>query len=108
MLWNGNALMLFAHFHTTNSILSIAADLRLLSRHLVGVPKEKRPPMTMRDGASELPHSNEWCDHSQGCTPRRPTARRMQVAYFKVGFPTEFQRLVVTGVCVHPQWKKQI
>jgi hypothetical protein len=60
MLWNGNALMLFAHFHTTNSILSIATDLRLLSRHVVGVPMEKRPTLTMRDRASELPHSNEW------------------------------------------------
>jgi hypothetical protein len=100
--------MLFALFHTTNSILSIAADLRLLSRHVVGVPMDNRNPMTMRDGASELPHSIEWCDHSQGGTPRRPTARRKQVADFKVGFPTEIQRLGVTGVCVHPQWKQLI
>jgi uncharacterized protein YyaL (SSP411 family) len=38
MLCNWNALMLFAIFLTINSVLSHAAELRLASRHVVGVP----------------------------------------------------------------------
>jgi hypothetical protein len=98
MLWKGTALMRFAHFPTINSILSNASDLRLQSRHVVGVPMENRPPMTRGDGASELPHSKESCDHSQGGTPRTPTARGPAVADFKDGSPTELQRLGVKGV----------
>jgi hypothetical protein len=64
MLWKGTALMRFAQFPTINSIVSNTADLRLHSRHLVGVPMENRPPMTRLDGASELPHSSERCDQS--------------------------------------------
>jgi hypothetical protein len=56
MLWKGNALMRFAHFSSTNSIRSNAAELRLQSRHVAGVPMENRPPMTRRDWASEIPH----------------------------------------------------
>jgi hypothetical protein len=59
MLWKGNALMRFAPFPIINSILSNAAELRLQSRHVVGFPMENRPPMTRRDGASELPYMNE-------------------------------------------------
>jgi hypothetical protein len=56
MLWKGNTIMRFAHFTTINSVLSNAPELRLQSRHVVGVPMENRPPMTRRDGASEVPH----------------------------------------------------
>jgi hypothetical protein len=59
MLWMSNALMRFAHFHTINADLSSAGEVRRQSRLIVGVPMENRPPMTGRDGASELPLSNE-------------------------------------------------
>jgi hypothetical protein len=59
MLWKGNALKRYAHFPTMNSVNSNAAELRLYSRHGVGVPMEIRPTMTRRDEASELQHSNE-------------------------------------------------
>jgi hypothetical protein len=59
MLWKWTAVMRFAHFPTINSVLSNAAELRLQSRHVVGLPMEIRRVMTRRDGASELPHSNE-------------------------------------------------
>jgi hypothetical protein len=90
--------MRVAPFPTINSILTNAAELRLKSRHIVGVPMENRSPMTRLDVASELPHSNEGCDQSQGGTPRTPTARGPAVADFKDGSPTEVQRHGVTGV----------
>jgi hypothetical protein len=98
MLWKGTVLMLFATFSTINSILSNGAELRFQSRHVVAVTMENRPPVTRRDGASELPHSNEGCDYSQGGTPRTPTARGAAVADFKFGSPTQLQRLGVTDV----------
>jgi hypothetical protein len=98
MLWKWNALMRFTHFPTINSVLSNAADLRQLSRHVVGVPMENRPPMTRRDVASVLPRSNEGCDSPQGGTPRTPQARGPSVAVFKNGSPTELERRGVTGV----------
>jgi hypothetical protein len=64
--------MRFASFPTINSVLSNVADLRQYSLNLVGVYMENRSPMTRRDGASELPQSNEGCDPPQGgkhCTP---------------------------------------
>jgi hypothetical protein len=98
MLWNWNALMRFAHFPTINSILSNASELRLQSRHVCLLPMENRPPMTRRDEAFELPHSNEGCDQSQGGTPRTATARGPTVADYKNGSSTELQRLGLTGV----------
>jgi hypothetical protein len=98
MLWKGTALKRFTHFPTINSVLSNAAELRLQSHHVVGVPMENRHPMTRRDGASELPHSNEGCDQSQGGTPRTPKARGPAIADFIEGSPTEPKRLDVTGV----------
>jgi hypothetical protein len=56
MLWKGTALIRFAHFPTINPVLSNAAQLRLQSCHVVGIPMEKRPPMKERDVGSE--HSN--------------------------------------------------
>jgi hypothetical protein len=88
MLWKGNALMRFAPFPTINSILSNGAEFRLQSQHVVGVLMENRAPTTRRDGASELPHSNEVCDQSQGGTPRTPKSRGPTVADFKDSFPT--------------------
>jgi hypothetical protein len=38
MLWKGTALISFANFPTINSVLSNAAELRLVSRHVVGFP----------------------------------------------------------------------
>jgi hypothetical protein len=64
MLWKGTAQMRFANFPTINLIICNASELRLQSRHVVGVPIKNRPTMTRRDGASELPHSNEGCDQS--------------------------------------------
>jgi hypothetical protein len=52
MLWKGNALMRFVHFPTINSIISNSVELRLQSRHVVGVPMEKRYTMTERDVVS--------------------------------------------------------
>jgi hypothetical protein len=98
MGWKGKALMRFAHFPTINSIISNAAELRLQSRHVVGVPIENRHTMTRRDVVSELPHSNDECDQSQGGTPRTPKARGPAVADFIDGSPTEPYRLGVTGV----------
>jgi hypothetical protein len=98
MLWKGTALLRFAHFPTTISILSNVAVFRLQSLHVVGVLLENRSPMTRRDGASELPQSNEGCDQSQGGKPRTPTAGLPAVADFKDVSPTELQRLGVTGV----------
>jgi hypothetical protein len=90
--------MQLARFPTINSILSNGAELRLQSIHVVSVPIKSRTPMTWREVASELPHSNDGGDHSQGGTPRTPTARGPAVANFKDGSPTELQRLGVTGV----------
>jgi hypothetical protein len=54
VLWKGKALKRFAPFPTLSSVSSNAAELRLQSHHVVGSPMENRPPMTRRDGASEL------------------------------------------------------
>jgi hypothetical protein len=59
MLWAGTSLMRFAHFPTINFVLSNAAELRLQSNHVVGVPVKNRTQMTRRDLASELPNLNE-------------------------------------------------
>jgi hypothetical protein len=56
MLWKWTTLLRFAHFPTINSVLSIAPELRLQSRHVVGLPMENRPTMTRRVGASDIPH----------------------------------------------------
>jgi hypothetical protein len=90
--------MQFARFPTINSILSNGAELRPQSIHVVGIPMQNRTTMTKRDGASELPHSNEWGDKSQDCMPRTPTARGPAVAAFEDGTPTGLKRLGVTGV----------
>jgi hypothetical protein len=60
--------------------------------------------MTKRDGASELPYSNEVCDPIQGGTPRKPTDRRTAVAEFRVGYPTELNRRGFSGFGAHTQW----
>jgi hypothetical protein len=83
MLWKGTALMRFALFTTINSVLSNAAELRLKTHHVVVVPMENRHIMTRRDGASEHPNLNEWCDYPQGGTPRTPPARGPAVAESK-------------------------
>jgi hypothetical protein len=72
----------FAHFPTTNSILSIAAELRMHSRHVVGVPMDNRTPMTRPDGAPELLHSKEWCDQSRvvGLARQRPESRQTLIS----------------------------
>jgi hypothetical protein len=98
MLWKGNALMWFEHFPSINSILSNAAELRLQTRHVVGVPMEKPAHMTERDVESEIPNLNEGCELPQGGTPRTPPPREPAVANFKDGSPSELQRLGVTGV----------
>jgi hypothetical protein len=54
MLWMWTALMRFAHFPAISSVLSNAPELRLHSRHVVGVPMDNRTPMTKRVGASEV------------------------------------------------------
>jgi hypothetical protein len=54
--------------------------------------------MTRRDGASELLHSNDGCDHIQGSTPRTPTDRGPAVAEFRDGYPTELERCGVSCV----------
>jgi hypothetical protein len=98
MLWKGSALMRFAPISTINSILSNAAELRLQSLHIGGVPMENRAPMARREWAYELPHSNEGCDQSQGGKTRTPTARGPAVAEINDGSPSELQRLGVKGV----------
>jgi hypothetical protein len=98
MLWKGTVLIRFAHFPTINTFLSNAAELRRQSRHVFGVPMEKRTTMTRRDVASELPLSNEGYEPPQGGTPRTPTARGPAVADFRDGYPTEIQRRSVTKV----------
>jgi hypothetical protein len=75
MLWKGTALKRFTHFPTINSVLSNAAELRRQSLHVVGVPIEKRSPMTERDVASRHPNLNEGCEPPQGGTHRTPPAR---------------------------------
>jgi hypothetical protein len=83
MIWKGTALMLFAPSPTINSIISNGAEFTLQSLYVVGVPVGNRPPMTGRDGASELPNLNEWFVHPQGGQPRSPQARGTAVAEFK-------------------------
>jgi hypothetical protein len=80
--------MRFEPFTTINSLLSNAGEVRRQSHHVVGFPMENRPTMTGRDGASELPHSNEVFDQSQGGTARTPTSRGPAVSDFKDGSPT--------------------
>jgi hypothetical protein len=75
MLWSRNAVMRFAPIPTINSVLSKAAEPRLQSCHVVGVPMEKRSPMTERDVASEHTNLNEGCEPTQGGTLRTPQAR---------------------------------
>jgi hypothetical protein len=75
MLWTKTALMHFAYYTTINSVISNAAELRLHSRHVVGVAIENLTPMTRRDVAPEHPILNELCEHSPGCTHRTPPAR---------------------------------
>jgi hypothetical protein len=98
MLWKGTALKIFAHFRTINSVVSNAADLRLQSHHVVGVPMENRPPMTRRDGASDLPNLNKGCEFPKGGQPRTPQARGPAVAVFENGSATEHLRRFVLGV----------
>jgi hypothetical protein len=62
ILWMWNGLMRFAHFRTIKSVLSNAAVLRQMSRNGFGVPMENGHPMSRREVASELPHSDEVCD----------------------------------------------
>jgi hypothetical protein len=59
MLWKRNALNRFAHFPNINSFHSNAAELRLQSRHVVGVRIDNRLSMSRRDVASELQESIE-------------------------------------------------
>jgi hypothetical protein len=56
MLWKGYILIRFAHFPTTNSVISNAPEFRLQSRNVFRVHMENRLPMTRRDGASEITH----------------------------------------------------
>jgi hypothetical protein len=98
MLWKGNALMRFALFPTINSVLSNAAVHRLQSHHVVGVPIVNRSLMARRDGASELPNLNEWCEPPKVCQHRMPQARGLAVAEFKERSPNEIQGRAVTGV----------
>jgi hypothetical protein len=58
MLLKRNALKLIAQFPTMNSVNSNAVELRIQSRHVVGIPMEIGPPMTRRYLESVLPHSN--------------------------------------------------
>jgi hypothetical protein len=90
MLWKGNALKLFATFPTMNSVHSKAAEPRLHSCHVFMVPIGNRSAMTTRDGASELPHSNEVCDPTQGGTLRTPPARGPAVSKFKTDLHLNF------------------
>jgi hypothetical protein len=80
MLWKGTALMRFAPFPNINSDLSNAAVPRRQSRHVVGVPMEKRPPMTKHYVANDFPNLNEGCVRTLGGTPRTPPARVPAVA----------------------------
>jgi hypothetical protein len=59
MLCRWTALRRCAIFPIINSILSNANEPRPQKRHLVGFSMENRPPISRRDGASELPLSNE-------------------------------------------------
>jgi hypothetical protein len=83
ILWKRPAMMRFAPFPTINSVFSNAAEIRRQSRHEFGVPTKNRTAMTTRDGASELPQMNEWCDPLQGGTICTPPARRSAVTEFK-------------------------
>jgi hypothetical protein len=63
--------------------------------------------MKRRDGASELPHSNDGCHPPQGGTPVSPPARRPAVAEFKDGSPFEIILRGVTSISTQPQWNEQ-
>jgi hypothetical protein len=56
MLCEWTALMRCEHFPTINSVLSNATVPGLQSRHVFGVPMEKRPPMTEHDVRPEHPN----------------------------------------------------
>jgi hypothetical protein len=81
--------MRFDLFPTINPILSSAAELRLKSPHVDGVPMENRTTMTKRDGAFDLSLSYEGCKPSQCGTTRTQPARGPAVAGIKYGSPTE-------------------
>jgi hypothetical protein len=90
MLLMRNTLKLFAPSPTMNSNHSNASDLRLQSRHVLGLPKENKTTMTTGDGASDPLHSNEVCDPPQGGTLRTPPARRPACAKFKTDIHLNF------------------
>jgi hypothetical protein len=77
MLWKGNALIMFAHFSTINSVFPMR------QRRVFGDPMENRTAMTTRDGCSELPQWNEEYYPPQGGTLRTPPTRGPAVAEFK-------------------------
>jgi hypothetical protein len=97
-LWKWTSLKLFTIFPTINSVVSIAGGLRRQQRHVFEFSLENPLPMTIRDVASELPHSNEGCKPTKDGTPRTKPARGLAVTVFKVGSPTELQRHSMTGV----------
>jgi hypothetical protein len=76
--------MRFAQFSTINSVLSNATYSRRESRHVFGVPMEKRHPMTERDVVPEHPNLNEGCEPPQCGTHRTPPARGPRVAESKM------------------------
>jgi hypothetical protein len=90
--------MQFPPFPTINSLLSNVAELRRQSHHVVAISMGNLPAKTRRDGASELPHSNEGCKPTQCGTPFTPQARGPAVAEFKYGSPTELKRRGVTSI----------
>jgi hypothetical protein len=93
--------LIFCGLHTSpsiNSVLSNAPELRLQSRHVIVFPLENRPTMTSRDGASEVPHTNEGCKPNHCGTPWKPLTRGLEVAGFNYGSPTDIKRRGVTCV----------
>jgi hypothetical protein len=72
--------MRFARFPTINSVLANAGVLRREERHVVVFSMENRPKMTRRDGASDVPLSNERCKPNQCGAPRTQTSRGPAVA----------------------------
>jgi hypothetical protein len=72
--------MRFAPIPTNNSVLSNSGELRRQSRHVVMFSMKKRPAMTWRDVAAELPNSKEEREHLQGGTTLTPQARGPAVA----------------------------
>jgi hypothetical protein len=72
-----------AHIPTINYVLCNANVPRRQSRHVFGVPMEKRPPMTEHDVRSEHPNLKEGCDPPQGGMLRIPPATGPAVTEFK-------------------------